>query len=74
MARFQRGRASYEHNVKEVEYAMAIKQLESSTSFERIAMIVLYRERGYMEHPEKPWRENPSMFEEGGVFETVTIG
>lgn len=55
---------------------MVVQRLSSTNSYQRIGMIVLTRDsnkEGAWEHPERLWEEDPSIFAEGCVLETITI-
>jgi hypothetical protein len=73
MARYRYGMNNY---CLHYEYTMVVQQLPLTNTYQRIGMVVLSRvsdKDGAWEHPERLWEEDPSIFAEGGVVETITI-
>lgn len=62
---------------RELDISMAVEQLPSSTYFKRVGIALSQRSFTDFEEqrrdPERIWRENPSLWEDGGVMETITI-
>lgn len=75
MARFQCPSPRRLIQCAEVEYSMVVQQLKSSTYYQRFGIAVQRRDFELGGNLQKPqiWDERPSLYEEGGVHETVTI-